>query len=231
MKKAYLSMATISIILGIMISVQYRSSLTDTNILSRDQWAEITIQMEHLRNQHDALINERTSLRNKIASTGAEAQSAVLRELLDTAEIAAGLTPVSGPGIILSLNDDPRSAPSGGAPGYSIEYWNLLMLINELRSAGADAISLNGERIVATSGIGNSGSDMIINNNPVKAPYILLAIGKPETLASALRIKGGQLEALKASGVKARISQADNLEIPPYRESIQYKYARSDSGE
>lgn len=230
MKKAYLSMAIISIIMGIMFAVQYRSSFTDSNIFSRDQWAEMTIQLEHLRNQHDALINERTSLRNKIDSTGADAQSAALRGLLNTADIAAGMTAVTGPGVSLDLDNAAGPEGAGKEPGFVIEYWNLLMLVNELKAAGADAISLNGERIVATTGIGASGSDMMVNNHIVKAPYRLLAIGKPETLESTLRIKSGQLEALEASGVETSLSRVDSLEIPAYRESIQYKYAKSDNG-
>jgi len=223
-KKAYLSMAVVSVLLGIMFSIQYRSTFTEGNILSRDQWAEITIGMERLRNQHDALINERTSLRNKIAVNGAEAQTANLHELLDKANIAAGLTPISGPGIILNLKDKAQESPED--MGYTIQYWNLMMVINELKSGGAEAISLNGERMVATSGIGESGGKLVVNGKTIKAPYRICAIGQPETLESSLRIKGGEIEALEANGVEAAIKQADNLNIPAFKEAKRIIYAK-----
>lgn len=227
MRKAYLAMAIVSLALGLMISIQYRSSFNNTNILSSDQWAEMTAQTEHLRNQHDALINERNSLRAKLAATGAETQSAVMQELLKQADIAAGLTPVTGPGIVLCLNDRSNTAPTGEIFRYHIIYYNLMILVNELKASGADAISLNGERIVATTGISSSGSKMLVNGNPIEAPYKIVAIGKPETLESALKIKDGEAEALASTGVEVTIQRSDNIEIPAFNGSTKYQYART----
>jgi len=223
-KKAYLSMALVSLLLGIMFSIQYRSSITAGNILSRDQWAEMTIEMERLHNQHDALLNELTSLRNKIAVNGAEAQNAALHELLDKADIASGLTPVSGSGIVVILNDKVRESPED--LGYTIQYWNLMMIINELKSGGAEAISLNGERLVATSGIGESGGRLTVNGQMVQAPYRISVIGPPETLTGALRLKGGEVEALQAIGAEITIQPANDLHLPAYRESKHFIYAK-----
>lgn len=227
MKNTYLSIAITSLVLGIMISAQYKSNLISPTIFLPDRWAELTIQAENLRNQHDALINEKNSLSNQLANRDIEAQGRILKEMLDKANIAAGLTNATGPGIIVTL--DNRSDTTGKSGyNFTLQYWNILTITNELKSAGAEAISINNERIVATSEVCNKETNILVNHKPIAAPYKIKAIGNAETLESSLRLKGGEIEALLLSGVKVKIQKANNVEIPAYRIKLEYHYAVSE---
>jgi uncharacterized protein YlxW (UPF0749 family) len=102
-------------------------------------------------------INE---LENAFASGTKQAQ--VLNQSLQEAKMIAGLQEVEGPGIELILQDS-KKRPPGDSPEllpelYTIHDYDLLRVVNELRQAGAEAISINGQRIVSTTGIRCTGS-------------------------------------------------------------------------
>jgi uncharacterized protein YlxW (UPF0749 family) len=102
---------------------------------------------------------------------------------------------------------------------------DLLKVVNELRDAGAEAISINDERLLSTSEMRCAGSTVSVNNNRYAAPYIIKAIGSPENLEYALRMPGGVSDVLARWGIELAIEQKDKLIIKAYTGVIQYKYA------
>ena len=220
MRRDYIAMAFVCIILGIMCSIQFKSHYTNVNYLSANQWSELTLQKDHLQSQHDALLHEKASLQNQLVSTSAKEQDMIQQELLDKSNIGAGLTLVTGTGLIVKLdnNENPE--------GFTIQYWNLAILINELKSAGAEAISINGQRIVATSAVSTDGQTIIVNNNSINPPYIIQSIGNPQILESSLRIRGGEINALALNGIKVTIQTSNDIEIPAFQGSTKYHYAQ-----
>jgi len=72
-----------------------------------------------------------------------------------------------------------------------VRYDDLLKLVNELNAAGAEAIAINDERIIATTEIRNAGNYIVINTNRYSAPFEIKAIGNPDTLEAALKLLGG----------------------------------------
>lgn len=125
-------------------------------------------------------------LRDQIAS--AEAASAgtdqavmELNEALTTARMAAGLVEIQGPGLIVRIDDSGQPVPPGAAPAdYLVTASDLRDLVVELWQAGAQAISVNGERIVETTAFTDIGSSILVNSAYLQPPYDLSVIGPPE---------------------------------------------------
>ena len=145
---------------------------------------------------------------------------------VDKLEMEAGLVEVVGPGVMVSLQDSSAANVTGDEADYLIHDNDLLSVINELRSAGAEAISLNGERILATSEVRCTGAVVTVNGRRYAAPYIIFAIGDPDTLYSALTMRSGVADILSQWGISVRVTASDLLLIPKYNGSIDYQYAR-----
>lgn len=225
MKRNFIAFAVISLILGLMISLQYKSNLSSPTSFYPDRWTEVVIQTEQLKNQHDALVNEIDFLRYKLNYSDAAAKARAVEEMLNKAKIASGATAVAGPGIVLTLDDDSGSAQPNNTGYYVLQYWNLLELINELNAAGAECISINGERIAAGTQICGKQTGILVNRVPVKSPYEIRAIGDVQTLESSLNLKGGEIQALLISGIKVDMQKSDKVEIPAYSRRSTFQYA------
>jgi uncharacterized protein YlxW (UPF0749 family) len=125
---------------------------------------------------------------------------------------------VEGQGIIVHLNSDSKPLPEAySSDEYLVDDLTLLFMINELRAAGAEAISLNNERIVAASGFHGSDSKIYVNNKLVESPFEIRVIGNPETLTSSLNMRGGELDVLNLSGIKTNVQKEQNVYIPAFK--------------
>jgi uncharacterized protein YlxW (UPF0749 family) len=223
MKKA-LSIAIVCLLLGIMVSAQYRSSQSGPVYLASDRWEEIAIRTQQLENQHDALTNEIVALEYKINNATASERKKALEEMLNKANIAAGTIPIAGPGIVITLGDAPDPLQQNIASTI-IDYWLILPIINELNAAGAEAVSINGERMVAGSAISQDGSIIMVNHQPITLPIEMKAIGDQKNLENSLYLKGGVMQALLLSGIKVDIQKYSEVEIPAYTHDSSFHYA------
>jgi uncharacterized protein YlxW (UPF0749 family) len=116
---------------------------------------------------------------------------------------------VSGPGVELSLDADLRPV-------------DLLDLLNELRNAGSEAISIGGQRVVYKPGVTGTTGHLFVDDLPVTTPVIIDAIGAPDVLDRALARKGGMLSYLRTSYPRAAITMTtrDSLRLPPFAGSL-----------
>ncbi|MBR2917050.1 MAG: DUF881 domain-containing protein [Clostridia bacterium] len=170
------------------------------------------------------------AFRNKAAQ--GDDYASVLNEKLSEAELYAGLTKVSGKGITVTLKDvelTKEMKESGLYNNYGIVHdVNIRTFINELKAAGAEAISVNGERIVAMSEVRCVGPTIMINGDRVAAPFVIKAIGNPKNLESALTINGGAVEeATKIYGISVTVEKKDKLTIEEFLGSTQMEYAKT----
>ena len=125
-----------------------------------------------------------------------------------------GLTEVTGPGVIVTLSDSKKDASSSLDPSSLLVHdTDVLSVINELKNAGAEAISINDQRLVPTSSIVCGGNIIEINGEKVGAPFEIKAIGLPEQLA-ALSRPGGYLEILKNATVGVELKKSNSITIP-----------------
>lgn len=138
-----------------------------------------------------------------------------------------GMTEVTGPGVIITLSDSKKDTSTAlNVSDLIVHDGDVLSVINELKNAGAEAISINDQRLVPTSSITCGGNIIEINGEKVGAPFVIKAIGLPEQLA-ALSRPGGYLEYLKRDTVGAELKKSNNITIPKYTGVISYKYAQN----
>lgn len=149
---------------------------------------------------------------------------------LKSARFLAGLTSVKGPGVIVTLNDSKKPFPGGLPPGYAppniIHDTDINQVVNELKQAGAEAISVNDQRLVAVSAIRCAGPTVYVNNTQAAPPFIIKAIGDPKTLQPALNIPGGEADQVNHfDPAMLKSETVKHLVIPAYSGVIQPKYA------
>lgn len=116
----------------------------------------------------------------------------VLNDTLQDTKVFAGLTQVEGPGVLVTLRDSTK-APQPYLQEQIIHDGDVLRTVNELWNAGAEAVAVNGHRVVATTSIRCVGSTILVNNTPIAPPVEVRAIGDPKTIVGALEIPGGLL--------------------------------------
>ena len=141
-----------------------------------------------------------------------------------------GLTNLKGKGVIITLEDDPNAtretlAAFDDISNHIVHYLDIINIVNELKNAGAEAISVNGQRIVNTTSINCIGNVIKINNQKINSPFTIKAIGFPESLISLNR-PGGYLESLKDYGMVVTVKKSDNVEIEKYGGLISAKFMK-----
>jgi uncharacterized protein YlxW (UPF0749 family) len=132
--------------------------------------------------------------------------------------------PVKGPGIKVTLRDSqkPLLSDEEGV----IHESDLLMVVNELRIAGAEAIAINDQRVGLMTGIRCVGSVVMVNNVPMAAPYVVSCIGDGQQLESALRMRGGVVDQFKADPSMIVIEQVEQLVLSGHAGQTQYRWAK-----
>jgi len=148
-------------------------------------------------------------------------------ELIADLKFAACLTSLVGEGVIITLHDSDKAAKSGeNENAYIIHDDDLLRVVNELRAAGAEALSINGQRLTALSEIRCAGPTLSVNNIRSSAPFEICAIGDKKTLNNAITMRGGIADTLAVWKIKVEVETSDEIVIPPYKGDVAKKFAR-----
>lgn len=229
--KAHASIAFVSVVIGIMLSIQINANLhSSTHSQSFNQWSKKEKLIIDLKEENSVLAKEVLELRTQLAKQSLDSSNSELNKKLNKANIAAGFTSVIGPGVVIYLDDNPNPLMIGDNPEeYLIHDSNILSVINQLKESGAEAISINDQRIIATSEIRCAGPTILVNLNRISPPFEIKAIGNSETLESSMRSKNGELYLLELRGMKVRIQKSNNIEIQAFNGFLKNSYAKSDS--
>ena len=134
----------------------------------------------------------------------------------------AGLTAVSGPGVAVTMNDS-STRGGGDMNAYLVHAEDLLAVVNELHAAGAEAVSINGQRMVGNSAITCAGSIVMVNGVRVAAPFEIKAVGEPDVLQSALYFPGGVVDNLAPWGIEISVQKQEVVEVPAYTQTALFK--------
>lgn len=150
-----------------------------------------------------------------------EESSEILSQELEQTNLLLGKTNVVGDGVIVTLMDNDVQTISAD---------DLLVLVNELRMAGAEAISINDKRVVNMSEIVAVGDSILVNTERVTSPYEVKAIGDQTYLSSALSLKNsGFIDTHTSNGETVQLEEQDNIIIQAYnssKELMDLKYAK-----
>lgn len=178
-----------------------------------------------------ALEADKNRLEHLVAEHGAAPKKlATLRRELKDTRAFSGLDDLYGAGVVVTLRDSPL-AYNANLPfppdRYGVRDDHIFAIINELRAAGAEAVAINDQRLIATTGIKWIGDTLHVNYAPVGLPLRISAIGNPRDLAAGLQTQGSildpneELVALKM----ATVTRLDRVEIPAYKGQTAFQKA------
>ena len=214
----------VCIILGYMITMQLRSHNQYQN-LAIQRAEDLTVRLKEVQDDRDKLAKELDEYRAGRISGAAQKE-------MDDLKARAGETEMEGKGIVFTLDDSKQAAKTGENKNlYIIHDEDLLRVVNELRAAGAEAISLNGQRLIGSSEIRCVGPTVLVNERRLAAPFVILAIGNPQTLESSLKLRGGVIENFKFWGIKADVVQSDKVRVPAFKGKRTFEFAKAVSEE
>ena len=217
------SLALALVVIGFISAGQWNGSAlrrelrTDAQQVLAQQAADLEIEQQALRTQIETL--ESRVREAQTAAEGSQAALAGLNEQVRQAELAAGLTPVVGPGIVAEIADSKRPVPAGEDPArYLVLVDDLRDLVAALWAAGAEAISINGERLTARTSVSGAGASILINVTPYSPPYRIEAIGAPGLLERYLADPTFAVvnQRIEAYGLEFATVAEDEVHLPAY---------------
>lgn len=228
---SYLAMTLAVFVMAFLVVAQLRTSRAITSqvqIPTRNVYAMATL----LREEREARVKleaQVADLRNRLGSyerttTEGRSLAEAMSKELETLRIALGLKGMRGPGLVVRLAD-PKTQPKGVNPIVAT-YQDIVAVINELWAAGAEAVAVNGQRVTATTGLSQVGGTVVVNLQRLDGPFEIAAIGDPRTLESALNIRGGLVDGLRALGLGVAIARRDTITVPPYRGTFNFEHAK-----
>ena len=139
-----------------------------------------------------------------------------------------GFTHVRGPGIMLSVSDSISEDPELGLMERIVHDVDIVVLLNDLKAAGAEAIEINGQRIINISEVVCAGPLIRVNGYGIPAPFVIIAIGDSDELYDAVSQEGTYAYELKNTyGMEVNIRKSYNLSIRKYRSKYQIEYAKT----
>ena len=133
----------------------------------------------------------------------------------ETLGILSGRLPAAGPGVEIEVVE-------GAEP---LEAFGLFNVLEELRNAGAEAMEVNGVRLVASSYFEDTSDGVVVDGQVISSPYRWTAIGDPSTLETALEIPGGAMASLRADSARTTVTQQDRTEVTATVEPRAPRYA------
>lgn len=192
-----------------------RTSLIERIQLDSERTAELERQLSAL--ESEVVEIEATAQSNEVVSRE-------LRESMTTLQTAAGTNHVVGPGVVITLNNAEAASDGNGDAGPSrVLDLDLQVVVNSLWAAGAEAISINGERITALTAIRQADNVILVNIRPLGPPYVVRAIGEPDSMLRDFSEGSGGtwLEIVAQAGIRYTIEGEESLRLPGSAASLQ----------
>ncbi len=214
----------IALILTMIMFTQFKTvDETDITAIETMRETELRAELASWKEKYEEIETKMTEVDGKISEYRKELDenansSSVLQEEVKEAETYLGYTSLQGQGIIVTLKDKEDKI---------VNYSHLLQLVNELNAAGAEAISINDERIVSMSEIVTVKDKIVtINERKVAGPFTVKAIGDKKYFESALSIKGGYMDLMAAAEIDVSYTVEDNIVVPAYEGEQKFEYAK-----
>jgi len=226
-KSGQVLITLVTIVLGLMMAIQFRAQQNITKTLPYQRMEDLAYQLTRVEKERAKLEKEVDQLRQDLARAGGGANTEAMAREIERLRVLAGLTEVRGPGITVTMDDSKRPRQKGEDPNaFLIHDDDVLKVINELFAAGAEAIAINGQRLVSNSEVRCAGPTISINRTMTAPPLTIVAIGDPTTLESALKLRGGVIDSLALWGIEVKVKKENEVTVPAYRGSLDFQYAK-----
>ena len=235
-KEWQLSLGFVCVILGFLSAVQFRTQQRLPSSLPDSRVEELTTVLKEAEKKRDSLKKEVKVLRSNLskyeqAASEGESLIAVMNTELKKMRLIAGLTKVKGEGLIIYLEDSKLKANlAEDTELFLIHEEDLLKVVNELFAAGAEVVSINGQRMIANTEIRCAGPTILVNGTRIASPYEISAIGSARGLESSLNMRGGIVEMLRAVGIKVNLVKSSKVVIPAFSGASHFDYVEPVEG-
>ncbi|WP_328368505.1 DUF881 domain-containing protein [Streptomyces sp. NBC_00445] len=222
--RAQLIVALLLFGLGFGLAVQVASNSDGDSALRGARQEDLVRILDELDDRTQRLEDEKQGLekqRDELENSSNQAEEARKQTLEKERQlgILAGTVAAQGPGITVTIDDTKGT----------VEADMLLDAIQELRAAGAEAIQVNGVRVVAGTYLTDSGNSVSVDGNKINAPYRFKVIGKPQDLEPALNIPGGVVQTLEKEHATVTVEGSSKIVVDALRAAKRPDYARSSS--
>ncbi len=186
---------------------------------------------QKLQSEVAKLQKDKTKLENAAGDNSEMAKT--LNQSLQDLKVFAGLAEVEGPGVTVTLRDNTTANSALGAvPDDIIHDQDVVMVVNELWAAGAEAISVNGRRVVSRTSFTCVGNTILVDNVRIASPVKLRAIGDPDLLVGALNTPGRVIDTIRQSSENmVQIEKVEKHRLPAYTGPTTTKFATPISAE
>lgn len=231
-KQIAITLGIMCFLLTIAICVQIKTmdsaSSTVSQTLSDNGLRDEVLRMKE---KYDTTYSELENAQKKLeevrqtATQNDDTATAKEKELKEN-NMLLGNTDVEGEGVEVILQDAPNTGNSLNPSNRLIHFSDIQWVVNELKNAGAEAIEVNGQRIVSTSAITCEGNIIKINGEKIGSPFVIKAIGEKYLLYSALERTGSYLDAIKNDGNIAKVTKSDNIKIQKYSGVLPHEYMK-----
>lgn len=218
-RSAQITLTVVSFLLGLLLVTQFYTQRKLASVAQTQSTADQAMIISGLVEGNAALRKEMTALESEAANydlTSGEANLENMVSELNKLRILNGLVEVAGPGVEIKISG-------------SVTALDLQDLMNEVRNAGAEALALNGYRLVARSVVVGTSGSIRVDENRLSPPYRLQAIGDPQALERALIRKGGLVALLEFAYPDAAITvvRQDRMVFALYQGKYEFRYART----
>jgi uncharacterized protein YlxW (UPF0749 family) len=227
----------IAVFAGYLLSVQVQATIPSyQGIVTIPKILEMKNEIDNIKKENLNLANSINEARLKlqgyeesISKTGNVFQG--MDEELALARNYADFETLEGPGIIITMNDSLSEVGEYENPDwYVIHDGDILEIVNELRAAGAEAISINDERVTATSNIRCGGPTINIDGKRHAVPFVIKAIGDPQKLEASATAPSGYIDLMEFYDIRINIQKVDKLVINAYDGRYKLNYQQKTEG-
>lgn len=214
----------VCIVLVSVMLMQFRTvEQTDITEIENMRELELRTELSEWKTKYEEIVEQLDETNNRIKDYNEtiennEAASEIVDEELKESNILLGKTNVYGEGVVVNLSDG----------NGQVDAYDLIDLVNELRYAGAEAISINEVRVLATTDIIDMANYtyIMVNLQRIQGPYVIKAIGDKDYMATILNMKGSGFidRAKNTSGLNASVKSENKVEIPKSSGNFEIKY-------
>lgn len=216
--------------LSVMLVAQMKTISNTEEVLQGKREAQLSDELVNLQRNYNEL-KEKYNENQKVVEEYQNSSStnnnliASMKNQINYLSLISGTTDVKGEGVVITLSDGETPTNTSTRTDTLVHDSDVLTVVNELKAAGAEAISVNGQRIIATSAIRCVGPVIQVNYQKVAAPFEIKAIGNAQYLESAMNIKNGVVDMLKELGVGVSVLREKEVTIPKYEGTFTFKNA------
>lgn len=215
-------LAVAAALVGFLLVGQLQGPRRESPPLEAESEGDLARILADLNAEADALQNEIAELKvqlNELRRFSQDETAAVqaAEEQLRNLQVLAGTTPVTGPGLVMSITD----------PNDLLTYDALIDIVQELRDAGAEAVAVNDLRIGVATAFAERDGTITVDGTALTSPYRVAAIGQPATLEGGVKIPGGAVDAVSTvKGVRVELSKQASVSLPALARPPEFDVAR-----